>query len=111
MLARALLAAPAVLILDEPAAHLDPDARAALTSDLLAATAGQSTLLITHDLEGLDQVDEVIVLSRGRVVERGSHDDLLALNGMYRRMHESCQARPDAVTCGTAVRDSLTNTA
>ena len=49
-LARALLADPAVLILDEPPAHLDPAARAALTADLLTLTAGRSTLFITHEL-------------------------------------------------------------
>src|SRR5205814_1245703 len=61
-LARALLADPAVLILDEPTAHLDPEARSALTADLLTLTTGRATLLITHELEGLDQVDEIIVL-------------------------------------------------
>ena len=51
-LARALLADPAVLILDEPTAHLDPETRAALTADLLALTAGRATLLITHEMDG-----------------------------------------------------------
>ena len=75
-LARALLADPALLILDEPTAHLDPYSRRALTRDLLAATAGRSTLLITHDPDGLDQVDQIIVLDRGKVVQRGSYAEL-----------------------------------
>jgi len=86
-LARALLADPDVLILDEPAAHLDPEAASALTADLLAATAGRSTLLITHDFTGLDQVDEIIVLDRGQVAQRGPHRELIRADGPYRRLH------------------------
>ncbi|MFB7662812.1 thiol reductant ABC exporter subunit CydD [Kitasatospora sp. NPDC056138] len=91
-LARALLADFPVLILDEPAEHLDLPTADALTADLLAATAGRTTLLITHRLAGLDDstVDEVIVLDRGRIVERGRWSELTArpdsrLGELYRR--------------------------
>jgi thiol reductant ABC exporter CydC subunit len=86
ILARALLADPAVLILDEPTAHLDSDARAALTADLLSVTAGRTTLLITHDLAGLELLDEIVVLDRGRVVQRGTHEQLVRTGGPYRRL-------------------------
>jgi thiol reductant ABC exporter CydC subunit len=91
-LARALLADPALLILDEPTAHLDPENRAALTADLLAATEGRATLFITHELDGLDQVDEIVVLDRGQVAERGPHHELLSSGGLYHRMWTAAQA-------------------
>ena len=87
--ARALLADPAVLILDEPTAHLDPEARGALTADVLALTAGRATLLITHELEGLDQVDEIIVLDHGKVAERGTHEQLMRAHGRYRQLRDA----------------------
>jgi ATP-binding cassette subfamily C protein CydC len=95
-LARALLADPPLLILDEPAAHLDPGNRRALTADLLAATAGRATLLITHDLDGLDQVDEIVVLEHGRVAEHGTHQELRHAGGLYQRMHQAAQRQLDA---------------
>jgi len=85
-LARALLADPALMILDEPTAHLDTGSRRALTADILTATQGRATLLITHDLDGLDQVDEIVVLDRGQVVARGTHAELLRSGGLYRQM-------------------------
>ena len=85
-LARALLSDPAVLVLDEPTAHLDPVNRASLAADLLAVSQGRSTLLITHDLLGLDQVDEIVVLSDGRVAERGTHSELTRTTGPYQHM-------------------------
>ena len=88
-LARALLADPPLMILDEPTAHLDPDSRRALTTDILTVTQGRATLLITHDLDGLDQVDEIVLLDRGRVAARGTHAELLRSGGLYRRMWQS----------------------
>jgi len=81
--ARARLAEFSILILDEPAEHLDPAAADALTGDLLALTEGHSTLFITHRLAGLDGVDEIIVLDGGRVLERGTHTDLVRAGGRY----------------------------
>ncbi|MEU3184879.1 thiol reductant ABC exporter subunit CydD [Streptomyces sp. NPDC006923] len=87
-LARALLADFPVLVLDEPAEHLDLATADALTADLLEATEGRTTLLITHRLRGLDAVDEVIVLEQGCAVQRGPYDDLVAGEGPLRRMLE-----------------------
>jgi len=87
-LARALLAEPQVLVLDEPTAHLDPESRAAVLSTVLTATAGRTTVLITHDLAALPEMDEVVVLDAGRVVQRGSHEELLGAPGPYREMWE-----------------------
>ena len=81
--ARALLADFPVLVLDEPAEHLDPAEADALTSDLLDVSAGRSLILITHRLAGLESVDEILVMEAGRVVERGTHDALLGRAGRY----------------------------
>ncbi|MFD9389775.1 thiol reductant ABC exporter subunit CydD [Streptomyces sp. NPDC060000] len=91
-LARALLADFPVLVLDEPAEHLDLPTADALTEDLLAATEGRTTLLITHRLAGLEAVDEVVVLDGGRVVQRGSYAALVAEEGPLREMAEREQA-------------------
>ncbi|MFF9346555.1 thiol reductant ABC exporter subunit CydD [Streptomyces sp. NPDC014734] len=87
-LARALLADFPVLVLDEPAEHLDLATADALTADLLDATRGRTTVLITHRLQGLEAVDEVLVLDSGRVVQRGPYAGLAAVDGPLRRMLE-----------------------
>ncbi len=98
-LARALLAGFPVLVLDEPAEHLDLPTADALTADLLAATEGRTTLLITHRLAGLEAVDEVIVLDEGRVVQRGAFAELAAVAGPLREMIErEAASEPAAMT-------------
>ncbi|MFC7840096.1 thiol reductant ABC exporter subunit CydD [Streptomyces sp. NPDC057382] len=99
-LARALLADFPVLVLDEPAEHLDLPTADALTADLLAATEGRTTLLITHRLAGLDAVDEVIVLDAGQVVQRGTYAELMAVEGPLRRMAEREAAVESLVAVG-----------
>ncbi|MFE9862857.1 thiol reductant ABC exporter subunit CydD [Streptomyces sp. NPDC005506] len=87
-LARALLADFPVLVLDEPAEHLDLATADALTADLLVATRGRTTVLITHRLAGLEAVDEVLVMDAGRIVQRGPYAALAAADGPLRRMLE-----------------------
>jgi thiol reductant ABC exporter CydC subunit len=82
-IARALLADFPLLVLDEPGEHLDTHTADAILADLLALTRERATLLITHRLAGLQDLDEVLVLDHGRVVERGTHAQLLANGGRY----------------------------
>ncbi|MEU1623940.1 thiol reductant ABC exporter subunit CydD [Streptomyces sp. NPDC020096] len=90
-LARALLADFPVLVLDEPAEHLDLPTADALTADLLRATEGRTTVLITHRLTGLADpgaVDEIIVLDHGHAVQRGTYEELAAVEGPFRGLLE-----------------------
>ena len=82
-IARALLADFPVLVLDEPGEHLDTQTADAILADLLAVTRARATLLITHRLAGLEEVDEVLVLDQGHVIERGTHAQLLTEDGRY----------------------------
>ncbi|MES9603486.1 thiol reductant ABC exporter subunit CydC [Actinomadura sp. NPDC000929] len=95
-LARALLADFPILLLDEPAEHLDLATADELTADLLTATEGRTTLLVTHRLAGLDAVDEIIVLDGGRVIDRGAHTDLVNRPGPYRALWQREQAAAPA---------------
>ncbi len=85
-IARALLKDAPLLILDEATANLDPLTERAVLDALDALMQGRTVLLITHRLVALDRMDEILVLDQGRIVERGTHDALLAAHGLYRRM-------------------------
>jgi ATP-binding cassette subfamily C protein CydCD len=82
---------PPEIEVSEPTAHLDLVTRRALTADLFAATHGQTTLLTTHDLTGLAEVDEVIVLDHGAVIQRGTHEELLRDGGLCRALCETAR--------------------
>ncbi len=84
--ARALLREAPVLLLDEPTANLDPLTERELLRAVLGAAGGRSLLLITHRLVALDAFDEILVLVRGRVVERGRHAELVEARGLYSRL-------------------------
>jgi ATP-binding cassette subfamily C protein CydC len=84
-LARALVAAPAILLLDEPTEGLDPPAADRVLDAIIETLpAYRSVVLVTHRLRGLDRYDEIVVLDEGRVVQRGAHNDLVAVDGWYR---------------------------
>ena len=85
---RALLKDAPILILDEPTANLDPITERQVLDTLFEIMRRKTSLLITHRLVGLENVDEIIVLDHGQVVERGKHAELLADHGTYRRLWE-----------------------
>ena len=87
-IARALLRAAPILILDEPTANLDALTERAIMGNIERLMEARTSLLITHRLVGMETMDEILVLDQGRVVARGTHADLLAGDSSYRRMWE-----------------------
>jgi ATP-binding cassette subfamily C protein CydCD len=87
-IARALLKDAPILILDEPTANLDPLTEKQVLETLFGVMRGKTTLLITHRLVGLENVDEILVLDQGQIAERGTQAELLAQSGCFRRLWE-----------------------
>jgi ABC-type multidrug transport system fused ATPase/permease subunit len=85
-IARALLRDAPFLILDEPTANLDTINEKLVLEAIRILMEGRSTLMITHRLLGMEWMDEILVLQKGRIVERGAHAQLLKALGLYKRM-------------------------
>ncbi|MBR5923841.1 MAG: ABC transporter ATP-binding protein [Bacteroidales bacterium] len=87
-IARAVLKNPPILILDEATAALDTESERAVQEALERLMSNRTTIAIAHRLSTIKDADEIIVVDEGRIVERGRHDELIALGGYYRKLHD-----------------------
>jgi ATP-binding cassette, subfamily B, bacterial len=94
-LARLLLKAPTVVVLDEATAHLDSESEAAVQRALATALAGRTSLVIAHRLSTIREADQILVIDEGRVRERGRHEELLAAGGLYAELYRTQFARQE----------------
>jgi ATP-binding cassette subfamily B protein len=93
-IARAIIRNPSVLLLDEATSALDQTTEAAINRTLLKVAEGRTMIWSTHRLTSVVEMDEIIVISGGRAIERGSHEELLAQNGVYRKLWDDQSHTP-----------------
>jgi ATP-binding cassette subfamily B multidrug efflux pump len=92
--ARALAFNPAILILDEATASIDSETEAIIQSGLDVLKKGRTTFIIAHRLSTIKNADQILVLDRGKIIERGNHDTLMQQSGKYYQMYQLQQGRP-----------------
>jgi len=90
-IARTILKDPSILLFDEATSALDTDTESAIQASLAAVSRDRTTLVIAHRLSTVVDADEIIVLDKGRIAERGSHQALLERDGVYAHMWHSQQ--------------------
>jgi ATP-binding cassette subfamily B protein len=88
-LARVILKDPCILVLDEATSHLDSESESLIQDALKRVMAGRTSIVIAHRLSTILAADLILVMDRGRIVERGTHDELIALNGLYAQLYET----------------------
>ncbi|MGD8190859.1 ABC transporter ATP-binding protein [Brevibacillus ginsengisoli] len=86
--ARALAHNPAILILDEATANIDSETESAIQEALYVLSSGRTTFMIAHRLSTIQHADQILVLSRGEIIERGNHEELMANGGLYYKMYQ-----------------------
>jgi subfamily B ATP-binding cassette protein MsbA len=87
-IARAILADPRILLLDEATSSLDSESEALIRDGLRKLRTGRTTFVIAHRLSTIESADQILVIEHGEIVERGTHPELLALNGRYKQLHD-----------------------
>ena len=87
-IARAILKNPPILILDEATASLDTESEKIVQQALDRLMSNRTTIAIAHRLSTVKNADEIIVMDEGRIVERGKHEELIALGGIYSKLHD-----------------------
>jgi len=107
-LARLLLKAPDVVVLDEATAHLDSESEAAVQAALRTTLAGRTSLVIAHRLSTVREADQLLVVDAGRIIERGTHAELLARDGLYAELYRTQFADQGADEPGQLQRPTRT---
>jgi len=88
-LARVILKDPRILVLDEATSHLDSESESLIQDALKRVMAGRTSIVIAHRLSTILAADQILVIDRGRILESGTHSELLAMNGLYAHLYHT----------------------